>query len=70
MKDVNYVPGTFERNPSEAMITGVCAAVAKRLGWNKLAVRIVSLVLLLNFTLVAGLAYIGLTLSIPKKNGI
>lgn len=69
MKDINKL-NTPEmiRDSRYSMVTGVCAAIARRLGWHRFAVRIIAVALLMNFTILTAVAYIGLTLSIPTRD--
>lgn len=69
MKDVNKLKTSeMMRDTRYAMVTGVCAAIARRLGWHRFAVRIIAVALLMNFTVLTAIAYIGLTLSIPSSD--
>jgi len=51
------VRSTLGSRPDEGWLFGVCAALARRLGWELWALRLVAVIALLSFTLLTALAY-------------
>ncbi|MBT8062498.1 MAG: PspC domain-containing protein [Gammaproteobacteria bacterium] len=58
-----------DRRPDGALLAGVCAGIAERLGWNTWALRLLFVLGLLIKPIPTGLVYLALAFLVPRVAG-